>query len=57
MAQTCIFKGIHYFLLEEKRRERKFYKDRGIPYPDPKGTIQAFNIYMYIAATGFQCLN
>ena len=51
MAQTCIFKGIHYFLLEEKRRERKFYKDRGIPYPDPKGTIQAFNIY--IAATGF----
>ena len=51
MAQTCIFKGIHYFLLEEKRRECKFYKDRGIPYPDPKGTIQAFNIY--IAATGF----
>ena len=52
MAPTCIFfRGIHYFLLEEKRRERKFYKDRGIPYPDPKGTIQALNIY--IAATGF----
>ena len=52
MAQTCIsFKGIHYFLLEEKRRERKLYKDRGIPYPDRKGTIQALNIY--IAATGF----
>ena len=52
MAQTCIFfKGIHYFLLDEKRREHKFYKDRGIPYPDPKGIIQAFN--MYIATTGF----
>lgn len=30
-----------HFSPEEKRRERKFYKDRQLPYPDPKGTLHA----------------
>lgn len=30
------------FVTEEKRREQKFYKDRGMPYPDPKGKELCF---------------
>lgn len=34
--QDIVYKLLPRVEREEKRRERKFYKDRGIPYPDPK---------------------
>ncbi|KAL9983301.1 hypothetical protein ACROYT_G005448 [Oculina patagonica] len=39
MTVLLIYRGINFLLPEEKRRERKFYKDRGIPYPDPKALV------------------
>jgi len=35
--QDIVYKLLPRVEREEKRRKRKFYKDRGIPYPDPKG--------------------
>lgn len=34
--QDIVYKLLPKVEKEEKRRERKFYKDRGMPYPDPK---------------------
>ncbi|RMX41299.1 hypothetical protein pdam_00017748 [Pocillopora damicornis] len=36
--QDIVYKLLPKVEKEEKRRERKFYKDRGMPYPDPKGS-------------------
>lgn len=40
LISSKLLSGI--FVTEEKRRERKFYKDRGMPYPDPKGKELCF---------------
>ncbi|XP_078358329.1 polycomb group RING finger protein 3-like [Oculina patagonica] len=37
--QDIVYKLLPKVEREEKRRERKFYKDRGIPYPDPKALV------------------